>query len=74
MSEIVWHSIRDALPVAGKRVVEVTCDDWEEVKERFPNLADRVSQVYLHFDDGSTLGIFVTQERGFTYDAVEGEP
>lgn len=65
---IEYASIRDALPITGKRVVEVTCGDWGEAAAASPNLEDRVSTVYLHFDDGSTLTFFVTEQRGFCYD------
>lgn len=66
--ETKYGSIRDALPITGKRVVEVTCEDWEDVCARYSNPEDRVSEVYVHFEDGSTLTFLVTEERGFRYD------
>jgi hypothetical protein len=69
-----FESIREALPIVGKRVVEVTCDDWEEVCEQHPEPEERASNVYVHFDDGSTLTIVLTPETpssGFSYDGFE---
>lgn len=68
-----WETIREALPIAGKKILEVTCDDWDEVKADQPDPDSRVSKIYLHLDDGSTVGFFVTQDRGFTYDGYKEE-
>ena len=57
--ETIHESIREALPVVGRTILEVTCDDWDEVKAKQPNHEFRVSQVYLHLDDGSTIALTV---------------
>lgn len=64
-----FGTIRDALPVSGKAVVDVTCDDWEEICREYPNPEDReVTKVYVHFDDGSTLTFHCSENVGFLYD------
>jgi hypothetical protein len=72
---MTWDTIREALPIVGKKIVEITADDWDDVVAEQPDVETRVSQIYLHLDDGSTVGFFVTEHRGFTYDGYkEGEP
>jgi hypothetical protein len=62
-------SIRDALPITGRTILEVTCTDWEEVVARYPNPDDRKSRIYLHFDDGSTASFVVGEgDLAFSYD------
>ena len=63
-----WSNIREALPVEGKTIALVTCDDWEDVCREQPDRAVRRSMVYLHFTDGTTMGFYVTHDYGFFYD------
>lgn len=74
MAEVA--TIREALPVIGRMVVEITCDDHDEIAEKFPNPADRISRIYLHFDDGSTASFVVGEgDLAFCFDGYpEGHP
>jgi hypothetical protein len=63
-----YDSIREALPITGKSVVDVTCDDWSDVCAEFPEPADRITHVYVHFSDGSTLSFLTSEAIGFSYD------
>ncbi len=62
-------SIREALPITGRKIIEITCTDHEEVVEMYPNPADRRSRIYLHFDDGSTASFVIGEgDLAFSYD------
>lgn len=76
MSNETYESIREALPIVGKKVVEVTCSDHgepldccdREAIEDFSGLG----HIYLHFDDGSTATFHVIDDRlGFHYEGEE---
>lgn len=67
---MTYESIREALPIIGKRVVEVTCDDWDDIVAAEPDPELRVSKIYVHFDDGSTLAFELGS--GFHYDGFDG--
>lgn len=75
MAEKVWNTIREALPIAGKTVIEVTCDEQgDPCCEHCPGF----SHIYLHFDDFSTLTLHCRagdngSEVGFHYDGHPGE-
>src|SRR4051812_47302817 len=66
-------TIREALPIVGRRVIEVTCEDWDDLCREQPNVEQRVTPVYVHFDDGSTLTFVTNQRSGFWYDGDEGK-
>jgi hypothetical protein len=86
----VFDTIRDALPICGKRVIEVTCDDEYEscpialsfgsgttdAEGRVQGLYIPPSskRVFLHFDDGTTLTFWTDAARGFEYDGLPGPP
>lgn len=56
-------SIREALPLIGRTVLEITSDDFD------PSHKVDVSRIYLHFDDGSTASFPVGEnELAFSFD------
>jgi hypothetical protein len=61
-------SIREALPITGRRIVEITTTDFEPGMEE--------SRVYLHLDDGSTVSFAIGDGNlGFSYDGFpDGHP
>jgi hypothetical protein len=65
-------SIRNYLPLAGKRVVDVTCDDDYEpflLRDKDDVVEVRVKRVYLHFEDGHTLTFHSIEDQlGFGWD------
>jgi hypothetical protein len=69
-------SIRDALPITGRTIVEITTDDWDEIKEKYPHIEERQSRIYLHFDDGSTASFCIGEgDKAFSYDNFpDGHP
>lgn len=69
-------SIREALPITGRTILEVTCTDWDETVTQYPDPKDRISRVYLHFDDGSTASFVIGQGNlAFSYDGFpDGHP
>jgi hypothetical protein len=71
MKDGAYDSIREALPITGRQVADVTCDDWEDVCAEYPRPEDRVTRVYVHFDDGSTLTFHTTEALEFAYDGYE---
>lgn len=75
MFEKIFDSVREALPIVGKTVVEITCDDKED---SCCNACPGFQHVYIHFDDFSTLTIHIRPgepgvEVGFHYDGHPGE-
>ena len=66
-----YPNIREALPITGKTIADVTCDDWEDIVREQPDPKTRRSMVYLHFTDGATLGFSVTQDHGFHFDGYD---
>jgi hypothetical protein len=67
--DVSIKSIRDALPIVGRTILEVTCTDHAEDVANYPNPADRKSRIFLHLDDGSTASFVVGQdELAFSYD------
>jgi hypothetical protein len=70
------QSIREALPVTGRIILEVTATDWEDVVAEQPDPATRISRIYLHFDDGSTASFAVGDgDLAFSYDNFpDGHP
>lgn len=69
-------SIREALPITGRTIVEVTTDDWSEVQKKYPDIKERQSRIYLHFDDGSTASFRIGGgDNGFSYNRYpDGHP
>lgn len=68
------ETIREALPITGRLIVEITTDDWDDVVSKYPNPADRISRVYLHLDNGSTASFVIGEGRlAFSYDGFDPE-
>ena len=69
-------SIREALPIVGRTILEITTDDWDEVKAKYPDISERQSRIYLHFDDGSTASFCIGEgDKAFSYDGFpDGHP
>ena len=62
-------SIREALPIVGRTILEITTDDWEEVRVRYPHVENRQSRIYLHLDDGTTASFAIGDgDLAFSYD------
>lgn len=53
------ETIREALPITGRTIVDITTDDWDDVCAEFPDPEDRISRVYVHLDDGSTCSFVI---------------
>lgn len=62
-------SIREALPIIGRTVLEITTDDWKEVQAKYPHIESRQSRIYLHFDDFTTVSFVIGEgDLCFSYD------
>lgn len=70
----VVSSIREALPIIGRTILEITTDDWEEVRAKYPCIENRQSRIYLHFDDGTTASFVIGNgDLCFSYDGFPDE-
>jgi hypothetical protein len=69
MPDISVDSIREALPITGRTILEVTCTDHAEDILKYPNPDERKGRIFLHLDDGSTASFVVGEgDLGFSYD------
>lgn len=63
------ETIREGLPITGRKIVDLTTDDWDEVVAKYSNPSDRISRCYLHFEDGSTASFVIGDgDLAFSYD------